>query len=276
MITSQNLISRFVWLPCSHWNCCEHCYTAHKTIQFVKIKSKNCKLHSDNFKHDWGINRVHLLETIRQNVAILYGSASIRYGLTNRENTICIFYGINYTWTRKLKWEPYKKIQFHQHQFLHLIAGLNMGTARVPIGWNRSINLSHNYSTFMISVRLTRHDWKLAQREDMSKKLAEKQSYLKGIYTVQTHCSTLIFSKILTHIAKSWGQYRAHLSPGGPRWAPCWPHEPCYQGTIEQWRWDMRHSLLTHYGLVIPYGAGVNEWVVKFNSFSWQWTSRSM
>ena len=23
----------------------------------------------------------------------------------------------------------------------------------------------------------------------------------------------------------------AHLGPVGPIWAPCWPHEPCYQGT---------------------------------------------
>ena len=28
----------------------------------------------------------------------------------------------------------------------------------------------------------------------------------------------------------SWGPYGAHLGPVGPRWAPCWPHEPCYQG----------------------------------------------
>ena len=27
-----------------------------------------------------------------------------------------------------------------------------------------------------------------------------------------------------------WGQHRAHLGPCGPRWAPCFPHEPCYQG----------------------------------------------
>ena len=25
------------------------------------------------------------------------------------------------------------------------------------------------------------------------------------------------------------GQHGAHLGPVGPRWAPCWPHEPCYQ-----------------------------------------------
>ena len=29
----------------------------------------------------------------------------------------------------------------------------------------------------------------------------------------------------------SWGQHGAHLGSVGPRWAPCWPHEPCYQGT---------------------------------------------
>ena len=28
-----------------------------------------------------------------------------------------------------------------------------------------------------------------------------------------------------------WGQHGAHLGPPvGPRWAPCWLHEPCYQG----------------------------------------------
>ena len=32
-----------------------------------------------------------------------------------------------------------------------------------------------------------------------------------------------------TQIAKFMGQHGAHLGPVGPRWAPCWPHEPCYQ-----------------------------------------------
>ena len=31
----------------------------------------------------------------------------------------------------------------------------------------------------------------------------------------------------------SWGQHGAHLGPVGPRWAPCWPHEPCYQGCFD-------------------------------------------
>ena len=25
----------------------------------------------------------------------------------------------------------------------------------------------------------------------------------------------------------------AHLGPVGPKWAPCWPHEPCYQGNFD-------------------------------------------
>ena len=29
----------------------------------------------------------------------------------------------------------------------------------------------------------------------------------------------------------SWGQHGTHLGPVGPRWTPCWPHEPCCQGT---------------------------------------------
>ena len=28
----------------------------------------------------------------------------------------------------------------------------------------------------------------------------------------------------------SCGQHGAHLGPTGPRWAPCWPLEPCYLG----------------------------------------------
>ena len=44
-----------------------------------------------------------------------------------------------------------------------------------------------------------------------------------------------------TQIAKfmgpTWGHSGAHLGPAGPRWAPCWPHEPCYQGS-----WPLIHS----------------------------------
>ena len=31
----------------------------------------------------------------------------------------------------------------------------------------------------------------------------------------------------------SWGQHAVHLGPVGPIWAPCWSHEPCYQGSFQ-------------------------------------------
>ena len=32
----------------------------------------------------------------------------------------------------------------------------------------------------------------------------------------------------------SYGQHGAHLGPVVPRWAPCWRHEPCYQGSNDK------------------------------------------
>ena len=40
----------------------------------------------------------------------------------------------------------------------------------------------------------------------------------------------LKMSSANAQIANPWGQHGAHLGPVGLRWAPCWPHEPCYQG----------------------------------------------
>ena len=41
-----------------------------------------------------------------------------------------------------------------------------------------------------------------------------------------------------TQIASSWGQHGAHLGPVGPRWAPGWPQEPCYQGIFRENRYN--------------------------------------
>ena len=43
------------------------------------------------------------------------------------------------------------------------------------------------------------------------------------------------FITVLTEqvqIATFMGPQGAHLGPIGPRWAPCWPREPCYQGWL--------------------------------------------
>ena len=38
------------------------------------------------------------------------------------------------------------------------------------------------------------------------------------------------FYLLNTQRTGSWSHHGAHLGPVGPRWAPCWPHQPCYQG----------------------------------------------
>ena len=38
--------------------------------------------------------------------------------------------------------------------------------------------------------------------------------------------------RCLPRYQSSWGQHGTHLGPVGPRWSPCWPHEPCYQGCL--------------------------------------------
>ena len=35
---------------------------------------------------------------------------------------------------------------------------------------------------------------------------------------------------IARFMGPTWGLHGAHLRPTGPRWAPCWPHDPCYLG----------------------------------------------
>ena len=44
--------------------------------------------------------------------------------------------------------------------------------------------------------------------------------YITWVYCVLEHVKAYLDSKV----------HGAHLGSVGPRWAPCWPHEPCYQG----------------------------------------------
>ena len=46
----------------------------------------------------------------------------------------------------------------------------------------------------------------------------------------------------LNHVSKrghwyqgSYGLHGAYLGPTGPKWAPCWPHDPCYLGGFSVW-----------------------------------------
>ena len=54
------------------------------------------------------------------------------------------------------------------------------------------------------------------------------------VTAVKSHRFALLIVKCILVSYPRWqgssGQYGAHLGPVGPRWAPCWPHEPCYHG----------------------------------------------
>ena len=65
------------------------------------------------------------------------------------------------------------------------------------------------------------------------------QPYLPGANELK---STTVRRIVIVPISKVHG---AHLGLVGPRWAPCWPHEPCYQGCSGINRTNYLRSQLT-------------------------------
>ena len=68
-----------------------------------------------------------------------------------------------------------------------------------------------------------------------------KYSYVKQLNGAcqNVHCGNELISALFNGDANlaypprlqgSSAQHGAHLGPTEPRWAPCWPHEPCYLG----------------------------------------------
>ena len=48
---------------------------------------------------------------------------------------------------------------------------------------------------------------------------------------IKARSASLAFVRRI-HRRSTWDQHGAYLGPVGPRWAPWWPHEPCYQGLL--------------------------------------------
>ena len=57
--------------------------------------------------------------------------------------------------------------------------------------------------------------------------------YSLEVHHVNTNPSMWCMLLLQPRQQSSWGQHGAHLGPVGPRWAPCWPHEPCYLGSCD-------------------------------------------
>ena len=61
--------------------------------------------------------------------------------------------------------------------------------------------------------------------------------------------------------------YGAHLGPTEPRWAPCWPHEPCYLGLF----WKETVRVFIHLSIISTYFFFIYLWMINrenhLNSF---------
>ena len=63
--------------------------------------------------------------------------------------------------------------------------------------------------------------------------------FLKGQILIKHNFSCVKYSPMYLRWQGSLGKHGAHLGPVGPRWAPCRPHEPCYQGLHCSYYYDM-------------------------------------
>ena len=57
-----------------------------------------------------------------------------------------------------------------------------------------------------------------------------KPSKFKRITRITLLHNFFLHTALNAQMAKFMGQHEAHLGPIVPRWAPCWPQEPCYHG----------------------------------------------
>ena len=93
--------------------------------------------------------------------------------------------------------------------------------------------------------------------------------------TLDTHWNLIV--TCIPRSQSSLGQHGAHLGPVGPRWAPCWPHEPCYQGCSAFICHSCR-SVLNHLGFCLGFCAdtisriicrALDDTDLTWNSFHW-------
>ena len=117
------------------------------------------------------------------------------------------------------------------------------------------IYLHRNHSTHYMRLVIIALKQECHFNEDFNQKRQGKFSKWK----LSVQPVTKISSKLQhSRLNISWGvrtasqlrrgiapQHGAHLGPVSPRWAPCWPHEPCYQGHLQRVPMLTWHVLLS-------------------------------
>ena len=104
---------------------------------------------------------------------------------------------------------------------------------RFHCGW--TIMHALRYCKYHITHTAGYCRWEHMTRVEAIRRRVRKLTDLYRIRTIHSlaHCKSECCCIDLIHIPwsqGSWGPHGAHLGPTGPRWAPCWPHDPCYLG----------------------------------------------
>ena len=68
--------------------------------------------------------------------------------------------------------------------------------------------------------------------ESLYEWVRDKMREFAKVKTKQSPCMMCNAQWQMPRWQGSCGQHGAHLCPGGPRWAPLWPYESCYEGGL--------------------------------------------
>ena len=135
---------------------------------------------------------------------------------------------VYFTYTKKtpqnqtewiLYWQTYQLSRHKSHPFSTLLTIENI--LQLNHGWVMlSLIILTSYMSVMTSQITSQLNCLFRRLFRLTSK-QRQQSVLLAHWGVSTGDQT----QIAKFVGPTWG-------PPGPRWAPCWPHEPCYQGWI--------------------------------------------
>ena len=150
-------------------------------------------------------------------------------------------------------------VTFSAHSLLHSEILIITKTIRkrypLPIGHLRSVTESRQYHSYFIYLQHLCYTWVegiSSTCQFRETKCLKQFHYLKyldnniklNLRTVRLYRFFIVSVFSLKMMHSDVRQIKiifpdsevhsvgAHLGPVGPRWAPCWPHKPCYQGLL--------------------------------------------
>ena len=134
--------------------------------------------------------------------------------IASQITSLTIFYSTIYSGADQRKYQSSASLAF--------VWGIHRGPVNCPHKWPVTRKMFPFDDVIMKKV------YELVNLGGLKSPLLNKQHIFQ--------CMDKIFCMELQRAPRkrsSWGQHGAHLGSVRPRWAPCWPHETCYQSTFE-------------------------------------------